>query len=555
MKDTVIHNPILRGFNPDPSIVRVDNDYYIATSTFEYAPGVQIHHSTDLANWTLAARPLDRADLLDMRGNPDSGGIWAPCLTHADGLFWLIYTDVKRLSGSFKDAPNYLTTAPSIEGPWSDRVYLNSSGFDPSLFHAPDGRKWLVNMLWDHRTKGHGNQFAGIVCQEYSVEEQRLVGPIRNIFAGSDLKLTEAPHLYWRDGWYYLITAEGGTGYSHAVTMARSRDLFGPYEMHPDVHVLTTKDAPQAPLQRCGHADIVDTPEGETYMVHLCSRPLNVEGTLGHAEYRRTLPGSEVSKYRSPLGRETGIQKMRWDADGWLRLAEGGNYPQGLTTPAPGGKSVAGPVRVKEHTTFAPGALPAAFQWLRTPDPAYLFSLDAAPGRLRIFGRQSPGSKFDHALLARRQTEHRYTASTRVHYDPVDFQTFAGLICWYNTCQYHYLAICREDDGTRALRIMSALGDFPFGKVQFACDPVAVPDGPLDLRVTVTDAAQQFAWRTTDGEWQDVGPVLDASILSDEGGVGEGNNFTGAFVGMAAHDIGGRGHAADFEWFDFENEV
>nr|WP_272214220.1 family 43 glycosylhydrolase [Marinicella sp. W31]MDC2878078.1 family 43 glycosylhydrolase [Marinicella sp. W31] len=138
---------MLPGFNPDPSICRVGDDYYIATTTFEWFPGVQIHHSRDLANWLLLARPLERADLLDMRGNPDSVGVWAPCLTHADGLFWLIYADVKRLSGSFKDAPNYLVTAPSIKGPWSKRVYLNSSEFDPSLFHAPDGRKYLVNML------------------------------------------------------------------------------------------------------------------------------------------------------------------------------------------------------------------------------------------------------------------------------------------------------------------------------------------------------------------------------------------------------------------------
>ncbi len=137
----MIRNPILPGFNPDPSICRVGGDYYIATSTFEWYPGVQIHHSTDLVNWRLVKRPLDRASQLDMRGNPDSGGIWAPCLSHADGLFWLVYTDVKRLDGNFKDAHNYIVTAPAIEGPWSDPVYVNSSGFDPSLFHDDDGTK------------------------------------------------------------------------------------------------------------------------------------------------------------------------------------------------------------------------------------------------------------------------------------------------------------------------------------------------------------------------------------------------------------------------------
>ena len=144
-------NPILPGFNPDPSICRVGDDYYIATSTFEWYPGVQIHHSRDLANWRLVRRPLDRASLLDLRGEPDSCGVWAPCLSHADGRFWLVYTDVKRFEGSFKNAHNYVVTAQAIEGPWSDPIYVNSSGFDPSLFHDDDGRKWFVNMIWDHR--------------------------------------------------------------------------------------------------------------------------------------------------------------------------------------------------------------------------------------------------------------------------------------------------------------------------------------------------------------------------------------------------------------------
>jgi xylan 1,4-beta-xylosidase len=152
----ILRNPILPGFNPDPSILRVGNDYYIATSTFEWYPGVQIHHSTDLANWELVTRPLARKSQLDMRGNPDSCGIWAPCLSYADGQFWLVYTDVKRYDGNFKDAPNYIVTAPTIEADWSEPVYVNSSGFDPSLFHDDDGRKWFVNMQWNHRTESYG---------------------------------------------------------------------------------------------------------------------------------------------------------------------------------------------------------------------------------------------------------------------------------------------------------------------------------------------------------------------------------------------------------------
>ncbi|HUJ77249.1 MAG TPA: family 43 glycosylhydrolase, partial [bacterium] len=145
----VIRNPILRGFAPDPSILRVGDDYYIATSTFEWFPGVCIYHSRDLEHWRVAARPLDRVGLLDMRGEQNSGGVWAPCLTWNRGQFHLVYSDVRRWTGPVKDCRNFLTTAPAIEGPWSEPVYLNGSGFDASLFHDTDGRSWLLNMRWD----------------------------------------------------------------------------------------------------------------------------------------------------------------------------------------------------------------------------------------------------------------------------------------------------------------------------------------------------------------------------------------------------------------------
>ncbi|OZA72996.1 MAG: glycoside hydrolase 43 family protein, partial [Caulobacter sp. 39-67-4] len=281
----MIRNPILPGFNPDTSIVRVGEDYYIATSTFEWFPGVQIHHSRDLVNWRLISRPLNRPSQLNMLGAPDSCGVWAPCLTHSDGLFHLIYTDVKRYGrttvggasgASLRDFHNYLVTCDTIDGEWSDPVFLNSSGFDPSLFHDDDGRKWLVNMLWDHRPGR--NRFAGIVMQEYSHNARALTGERQVIFEGTPLGLTEAPHIYKRDGWYYLITAEGGTGWNHAVTMARSRDLAGPYELHPDTHILSSRTRPDAPLQRAGHADLVETPDGQTWAVYLCGRPLPNRG-------------------------------------------------------------------------------------------------------------------------------------------------------------------------------------------------------------------------------------------------------------------------------------
>lgn len=205
-----IKNPILPGFNPDPSILRVNDDYYIATSTFEWFPGVQIHHSRDLIHWKLITRPLKRLSQLNMIGNPSSCGIWAPCLSYDNGTFYLIYTDLKTRSEIFMDIHNYMVMSNDILGDWSEPIYLNSSGFDPSLFHDDNGKKWLVNMIWDYR-KGK-TPFGGIILQEFSLKEKRLIGEAINIFKGSSLGVTEGPHLYKKDGYYYLLTAEGGTG-------------------------------------------------------------------------------------------------------------------------------------------------------------------------------------------------------------------------------------------------------------------------------------------------------------------------------------------------------
>ncbi len=532
----MIVNPILPGFNPDPSICRVGDDYYIATSTFEWYPGVQIHHSTDLANWELVTRPLDRAAQLDMRGNPDSGGIWAPCLSYADGLFWLVYTDVKRLDGNFKDAHNYIVTAPAIDGPWSDPVYVNSSGFDPSLFHDDDGGKWFLNMVWNHVSDGVGGHpkhpsFAGILLQEYDPKAGRLVGPAKNIFAGSAHGLVEGPHLHKRDGWYYLTTAEGGTGYDHAVTMARSRDIAGPYEMHPNVHLITSKDAPDAPLQRAGHGQIVETPDGEVYHTHLCGRPL---------------PGMR----RSPLGRETALQKCVWRDDGWLYLEDGGLLPA-LDVPAPhGAKTRPKPEVVRD--VFDRPDLPRDFQWLRTPQPERIFSLTEAPGSLRLYGRESIGSWFEQALVARRQEDFKFRAETEVSFAPEHFQQAAGLTHYYNRHKFHFLAVTHDARHGRVLTIMSCPGDWPDGRLLFPLkQPVPLPgEGPVALAAEVDDSALQFHFRTG-GDWQKIGPVLDASLISDEAGRGEHGSFTGAFVGMAAFDTSGAGRPADFAYFEY----
>lgn len=550
-QQSIVKNPILPGFNPDPSVVAVGEDFYIATSTFEWYPGVQIHHSKDLKNWRLAKRPLDRKSLLDMRGNPDSCGIWAPCLSYHDGLFHLIYTDVKRFDGNFKDAHNYLTTCATIDGEWSEPVYMNSSGFDPSLFHDDDGRKWFVNVIWDHRYEN--NRFGGILLQEYCPKQKKLIGPIKNIFKGTELGLTEAPHLFKRNGYYYLLTAEGGTFYTHAMTMARSKNIDGPYEKDPHGYLLTAKDHQDLAIQRTGHGDLFDAPDGQSYLVHLCGRPLDGER-------------------RCPLGRETGLQKTTWGDDGWLRLEsatdEDAQRMQNTTNGLPQSEVVVTnltphpwPAAVEKHD-FDSEELPVDFQWLRTPTPETFMSLTERKGFLRLTGRESLGSLFESALIARRQEAFVYSAETALEFSPQNIQQMAGLTCYYNSRKFHYCYVSVDDNGERYVDIMSCLGNadqmlnFPLREGhcgEFLTDArfVLPKEGKVYLKAEVAHHTLNFYFSSNGSDWTKLPVNLDYTIISDEAGGGDGCHFTGGFVGMACQDVSGQQVHADFDYFSY----
>lgn len=527
----MIKNPILNGFNPDPSVCRVGDDYYIATSTFEWYPGVQIHHSKDLANWTLVSRPLAREGQLDMRGNPDSCGIWAPCLSYADGTFWLVYTDVKRLDGAFKDAHNYIVNCGTIDGDWSDPWYINSSGFDPSLFHDDDGTMWFLNMQWNHRQAGSGcnpahDRFDGILLQQWSPDDG-LTGPVTNIYAGTTRGLTEAPHIFKRNGWYYLTTAEGGTGYDHAVSLARSRDITGPYEDHPNLHVISTKAAPDHPVQRTGHGQYVEDPKGGAWHTFLMGRPIN--GPTGDNRY-------------CPMGRESGIAKCVW-RDDWLYLEGGDLLPPLLVDH----DVTTEPRTAVHHSTFT--KLPPEFQWLRTPRPERIFELK--DGAIELIGRESIGSWFEQALVARRQEDASYDAETTLQFAPDVYQQAAGLTTYYNRHKFH-AALITHEAGQRCLMVMSCNGDWPNGDLDYPLDsPVPIPDGPITLSVEVRGHTQQFYWAAEGQARTPLGPPCAAYHISDEGGVGEHASFTGAFVGMVAFDVTGQAKRARFSSFAY----
>ncbi len=525
---TTIRNPVLKGFNPDPSILRVGDDYYLATSTFEWFPGVQIHHSRDLANWRLLTRPLDRRSQLDLVGNPDSGGIWAPCLSYADGLFHLIYTDVKYWKRDpYKIAYNYLVTAQDITGPWSEPVLLNGSGFDPSLFHDDDGRKWFVNMVWDHRQQN--NRFAGILLQEFCPKTRKLVGPVRNIFQGTDRGLVEGPHLYKRNGYYYLLTAEGGTEYSHAATLARSRRLEGPYEVHPRQHLLSSWGHPEAPLQKAGHGSLVETQHGEWYLAHLCGRPID---------------GKHCT-----LGRETAIQKCAWREDGWLYLAQGGMVPA-VETEGPAGIAPA-PFRQEEwNGRFDSPMLDLHFQSLRQPVTEDWLSLTERPGFLRLKGREPTVSPFRQSLVARRVQAFDVSVETAVEFQPTTFQQMAGLIAYYDTENHYYLRL--SHDGTLG-RTLNIIATDAASSREVLADDVAVPaTGAVGMRLTLKGAALRFEYAPPGGDWQAIGPTLNGAILSDDY---SHLGFTGAFVGLCCQDISGQGLPADFPCFCYREEA
>lgn len=522
---TVIRNPVLKGFNPDPSILRVGDDYYIATSTFEWFPGVQIHHSRDLVNWRLLTRPLDRLSQLDMIGNPDSGGVWAPCLSYADGLFHLVYSDMKSWTGNaYKIVRNYLVTAPSITGPWSDPVYLNSSGFDPSLFHDDDGRKWLLNMYWDHRRDR--NRFSGILLQEYCPHTKSLIGPAKNIFKGTERGLVEAPHLYKRNGWYYLMTAEGGTQYSHAVTFARSRSIDGPYELHPTQHIVSSFGHPEAELQKAGHGSLVETPSGEWYLALLCGRPIDGE--------------------HCTLGRETALQKCVWGSDDWLYLEQGGILPE-VTVKGPAGLPESPFTGTSWNGKFDTPQLDIHFQSLRRPVDESWLSLTERPGFLRLKGEEPTVSTFRQSLIARRVQAFDISAETSVEFDPETFQQMAGLIAYYDTANHYYLRLSRDEIVGRNLNIIATDSAT---SAEVLSEDVPVPDtGAIGMRLTLKGAALQFEYSVPGGDWTPIGPVLNGAILSDDY---YHLGFTGAFVGLCCQDISGRKLHADFSHFIYQ---
>lgn len=557
-------NPILRGFHPDPSIIRVGEDYYIATSTFEWWPGIQINHSRDLVHWEICTYALQDAGQVNLQGIGSSQGIWAPCLTYDKGIFYLAYTVVNSFYCNMYDTRNYLITAENIMGPWSEPVTLHNMGFDPSMFHDTDGKKYMVSMVTDHRVP---KKYAGrIVLQEYDPVRKTLVGEIREIYAASDIFL-EGPHILKHDGWYYLVAADTGTGEGHGQSILRSRSIWGPYEMYKSPKcvrtcegeawsIMTTRHCPKYPLQKAGHADFVETPDGQWYAVYLCGRALENRNPTDAKKF------PEVRRY--PLGRETAIQKVRWTEDGWLEIDSESVLPD-LVTKIVGAKAVrtipghetaeAATERRRaditaeifcEREDFDGADISPEFQSLRIPMTEEYISLTARPGWLRMYGREGLASLFRQSLIARRRTEFVCSCSCKVEFKPQNFKQMAGLICMYDTENYMYLHISRDEDCGKCITLLRAENKV----YTYPVEPVPLPeDVPVFLKAEIHYDRIQFYYAAGKEDYQKIGPEDDCSYMSDEA-CSQGW-FTGSMLGICCQDLTGAGQYADFDFFTY----
>ncbi len=537
----MITNPIIPGFNPDPCICRKGDDYYLMVSSFEWMPGLPIYHSRDLKHWELIAHAIT-GDEVDLKKLPASKGLWAPCLTYceAEDMFYVVFGCMNSMNARYFECDNYLIRSKSITGPWSKPVYLHSAGFDASLFHDDDGRKYVVSLEWETRD---GYEKPGVICLvEYDPKKEEIIGYPKRIWrGGTDRGCIEAPHLTKRGGWYYLMCAEGGTGYNHCVTMGRSRSVDGPYEGDPKNPIVTSApnesneraDAdhlkpryfnPDSVLQKSGHGSYVITQGGETYLVHLTSRPF-------------------VPELRCTLGRETAIQKMCWTDDGWLRMADGSNLakteveePNLPDCPLP----VPAPLDDFDEPTLRRG-------WYAPRIASETFiDLASRPGYLRMRGQEAQTSLNRASILCRKLTSLHTQVTAKMDFHPEIWQHSAGLILYYDNMNYLYLRkYYSQTLGQSALSLIY-LENGEKKEVPGTRTPVG--EGELWLRLTVDDRSTGFSWSADGENYAPIGPVFDTSKFSDE--YCKFGEFTGTMVGITCTDGVLRRKTADFDFFE-----
>ena len=509
-------NPILPGCYPDPSICRVGDDYYLVTSSFEYFPGIPIYHSRDLVNWRQIGHVLDRNSQLRLEDVRPSGGLYAPTIRYWQGKFYLVNTlvDGKHRSG------NFIVTATDAHGPWSEPFWLESApGFDPSLFFDDDGRTWYTGNRPAVQSQYEGH--TEIWLQELDIKNMCLIGEPIILWDGA-LKgavWAEAPHLYKVHGQYYLMIAEGGTAHQHAVTVARSDRVDGPYEAYRGNPILTHRHLGlNHPIVGAGHADLVETQTGEWWLVLLAMRP--------------------YGGYFYNLGRETFLAPVVWEDD-WPLVSPGTGRVE-FTYPTPNLPECLWPAAPTcDH--FDNIILTSQWNVLRTPYEKF-WSLSERPGFLRLRLRpERLSERTTPSFIGRRQQHIHFTMEAAIEFIPQTGQEYAGLALVQNP-DFHFLLIVTKTTDPVVRLIKRAYG------VDAVLAEKPVHAGPLYIKVEGNGQVYNFYAASGQKKWFPIADEIDGRILSTPIAGG----FLGTFIGMYASSNGQPStNRADFDWFEY----
>ena len=497
-------NPVLPGFHPDPSIVRVDDAFYLVTSTFSWFPGLPIFRSTDLVNWELIGNAIDRTSQVDFSGLGTNRGLFAPAITHHDGLFWIVNTCIEC-------GGNFVITASDPAGPWSEPQWLSFGGIDPSLVFDDDGTAYIVyNDAPPGEPQYEGHRALWI--QQFDPARRAMVGdPTLLVNGGVDLSAkpvwAEGPHIYRVGEWYYLLAAEGGTADQHSQTIYRSRKVTGPYEPGPFNPILTQRDLPadrDDRVEATGHADIVQLDDGSWWGVFLATRPFAGQSTL--------------------LGRETFMLPLRW-VDGWPRFLDRQEaVAMRAARPLLPGATQNIPAKWNDDFT---SQLSDHWIGIRTPGTQQQVIADSDAGKLHLIGTgASAGSLDKPSFIGRRMQHPAAQYETRLSFD-ADGGDFAGLLAFMD--EGHFLAFGREGDRIVA-RMRSETGDEVAGRIVSA---EAAPDsGDITLRMRIDRGAATLFWRAgANARWQQLGGSVNVEPLASV----HAGLFTGLVVGPYAY--------------------
>ncbi len=503
-----VKNPILSGFYPDPSICRVGDTYYIVNSTFAYFPGVPVFASKDLCHFRQIGNILDRPSQLPLGNDEMSRGIFAPTIRYYDGVYYMITTNV-----SF--GGNFIVTATDPAGPWSEPHYLKGAeGIDPSIFFDEDGKCYYIGT----RPNPDGVRYNGdwyIYIQELDIKNFCLVGDYKLAWKGAlrDAEWPEGPHLYKKDGWYYIMHAEGGTGPSHAVCVARSKEVFGPYVGNFNNPILTHRHLGKAyPVRYVGHADLVDTPEGDWYMIMLASRPC--EGYTG-------------------MGRETFLAKVTWE-DGWPVVNEGIGK---LSDIQEVNLLEEDALPESDFYTFHNRKLDAHFVTVRNPKED-MYSLTRRAGKLALKVAEEVITEPTNAsYLGVRQRSYHYTAETRMEFTPKAGEEAGLVILQSEMASVRFVVM--EENGKSVLRVVSFGDRLNGGKTQektlengVILAQAALPVESVGITLKIMQKGQQlsFWYAPQDMDFSRIPATVDSRFLSTEAAGG----FVGNTIGMYA---------------------